>query len=301
LHITLRQLQIFVAIAEMGSTASAAREIALTQSAASASLNELEDLLGARLFDRTGRRLLINGNGRALLPKALWLLEGASEVERQFSAARTPGAGPLRIGASTTIGNYLMPRMLTKYQKLGDISEVNVRIANTKEIVSEVGSFKLDIGFIEGPSHEAKLIVRPWLKDDLVVIAAPKHSLALHSRDEKLSLVQLREARWLLRELGSGTREAVENALLPKLHSIRSDIAFGDSEAIKHAVAEGLGVSCLSRLVVGDMLRQKSLVELRTSLQPLSRNFYIVFHPDKYMSDGLKNFLAFSEQMCAQK
>lgn len=274
----------------------AAREVSLTQSAASAALNEVEDVLGARLFDRSGRRLLLNDNGRALLPKARWLLEGAREVERHFSANAAKGAVPLRIGASTTIGNYLIPRMLAEYQVRSDISEVSVRIANTSEIVAAVADFKLDVGYIEGPSHDPHLVALPWLKDELVVFAAPSHSLAKRSARARLSLAELRNARWLLREQGSGTRDAVERALLPRLHSIQSGITLGDSEAIKRAAAEGLGVSCLSRWVVQDMLLHKNLVELRSALPPLFRKFYIVHHPDKYMSEGLKAFLAFSRE-----
>lgn len=294
MRLTLRQLHIFLAIAETGSTAAAARAISLTQSAASASLNEIEDVLGVRLFDRTGRRLLLNDNGRGLLPKARQLLEGAREVERQFSVSATKGAGPLRIGASTTIGNYLMPRMLSEYQARSDISEVSVRIANTREIVAEVADFKLDVGFIEGPSHDPRLVALPWLTDELVIFAAPSHTLAKRSTRSRLSIAELQNARWLLREPGSGTRDAVESALLPRLHTIKSGISLGDSEAIKRAAAEGLGVSCLSRWVVQDMLLHKKLVELRTALPPLARKFYIVHHPQKYMSHGLKAFLAFS-------
>ena len=290
--ITLRQLQIFSAIAETGSTTSAASEVALTQSAASAALKELEDALGARLFDRIGRRLLLNESGRALLPRARRLLENAQELERQF--AKGAGAGPLRVGCSTTIGNYLMPRVLAAYGTRADISGISIRIGNTGEIVAAVAGFKLDVGFIEGPSHDSQLVAKPWLKDELVVFASPNDPLARGKASRRVGLVELRKARWLLREPGSGTREVVESALLPRLHSLQTGIEFGHSEAIKRAVVEGLGISCLSRWVVDDMLRQGALRELRTALPPLTRMFYIVHHPEKFISSSLEGFLDFS-------
>jgi len=295
MHLTLRQLQIFLAVAETGSTAAAAVAVSLTQSAASSALNELEGLLETRLFDRTGRRLVLNDNGRSLVPKARRLLDGAADVERQFTSGQ--GAAPLRIGASTTIGNYLMPRLLAAYQREADISQIGIRIGNTSEVVAAVADFQIDAGFIEGPCHDPRLTAQAWLKDELVIFASPRDELAREPRGERVSVAQLRKAKWLLREPGSGTREVVEGVLLPRLHHMTSGIAFGDSEAIKRAAAEGLGISCLSRWVVEDMLQHGSLKELKTALPPLSRMFYIVFHPDKYMSTGLDAFLSFSRQL----
>jgi DNA-binding transcriptional LysR family regulator len=295
MRLTLRQLQIFQAIVQTGSTSAAANAVSLTQSAASAALSELENVLGTRVFDRVGKRLVLNDNGRTLSVQARWLLDGAAQVERQFSIV--PGAaaaGPLRIGASTTIGNYLMPRLLADYRGHADISEVDIRIGNTGEIVQGVARFELDAGFIEGPSHDPHLAALPWIRDELVLIAGANHPLA--KRRGRVSVAALRDAVWLLREPGSGTREVVENVLRPHLHSMKSGISFGDSEAIKRATAHGLGISCLSRWVVQDMLRHGELAELKTTLPALSRLFYIVRHPHKFISRNLEQFLSFSRR-----
>ncbi len=295
MRLTLRQLRIFQAIVQTGSTSAAGDAVSLTQSAASAALSELESLLGTRVFDRVGKRLVLNDNGRTLSVQARWLLDGAAQVERQFSVA--PGAacaGPLRIGASTTIGNYLMPRLLADYRGHADISEVDIRIGNTGEIVQGVARFELDAGFIEGPSHDPHLTALPWIRDELVLIAGADHPLARHPG--RVPVAALREAVWLLREPGSGTREVVENMLRPHLHSMTSGISFGDSEAIKRATAHGLGISCLSRWVVQDMLRHGELAELKTTLPALSRLFYIVRHPHKFISRNLEQFLSFSRR-----
>ena len=291
MRLTLRQLQIFLAIAESGSTTAAAAALSLTQSATSAALNQLEGLLGAGLFDRIGRRLVINDSGRALLPEARHLLDAATEVEQQFAKPHK-GAGRLRIGASTTIGNYLLPRLLAAYQEDVDISQVRVRIANTGEIVAAVANLQLDIGFIEGPCHDDQLTTQQWVKDELVLFASSSHPFS--SQRRRITLDQLQKASWLLREPGSGTREAVERVLRPHLRHMQSGISFGDSEAIKRAVAAGLGISCLSRWVVADMLRHHTLKELHTTLPALSRMFHIVRHPQKHLSRNLDQFVQFS-------
>ena len=291
MRLTLRQLQIFLAIAESGSTTTAAASVSLTQSATSAALNQLESLLGAGLFDRIGRRLVLNDSGRALLPQARHLLDAAAEIEQQFSKPDN-GAGRLRIGASTTIGNYLMPGLLAAYSKEIDVSQIRVRIANTEEIITAVANLQLDIGFIEGPCHDDQLMTQQWIKDELVLFASSSHPLC--ERRRRITLDDLRKASWLLREPGSGTREAVERVLGPHLRHMQSGISFGDSEAIKRAVAAGLGISCLSRWVVADMLRHQALKELDTTLPPLSRMFHIVRHPQKHLSRNLDQFVQFS-------
>ena len=291
MRLTLRQLQIFLAIAESGSTTTAATTLSLTQSATSAALNQLESLLGAGLFDRIGRRLMLNDSGRALLPQARHLLDAAADVEQQF-AKPGKGAGRLRVGTSTTIGNYLMPGLLAAYQRDADVSQIRVRIANTEEIVTAVANLQLDIGFIEGPCHDDHLTTQQWIKDELVVFASSTHPLC--KKRGRIKLDELQKASWLLREPGSGTREAVERALRPHLRRMHSGVSFGDSEAIKRAVAAGLGISCLSRWVVADMLRHQTLKELDTTLPPISRMFHIVRHPQKHLSRNLDQLVQFS-------
>jgi DNA-binding transcriptional LysR family regulator len=291
MRLTLRQLQIFVSIAECGSTAAAADGVALSQSATSAALNELEGILQTRLFDRVGKRLAINEVGRQLLPQAKATLDGANEIELQFGASGFANA--LRIGASTTIGNYLLPRLIAQYRRRNTASQVGIEIANTRQIAAAVADFKLDLGLVEGPVHEAELVAQPWITDRMVIVAAPRHPLATAFSGRKVPLASLREAEWLLRETGSGTREAVEHALLPHLHALTSGINFGDSEAIKRAVAEGLGISCLSVCVVEDLLKTKKLIVLASSVPPIRRHFYLIHHRKKNPSKGMTRFLEF--------
>ncbi len=292
MRVTLRQLQIFIAVAESGSTAAAAELVALSQSAASASLKELEHVLQTELFDRVGKRLKLNDNGRQLLPQARQMLDAAATVERQFGGQAD--ASGLLLGASTTIGNYLLPQILAVAGPYRIGSHPVVTIANTAEIAAAVASFQLDLGLVEGPSHEADLIVEPWLSDELLIVASPSHPVLEKGRQTRVRIQALREAGWLLRERGSGTRETVEHVLLPHLHELRPAAEFSSAEAIKHAAAAGLGLACMSRLVAQDLLATGALASVQTALPPLSRHLYLIRHRHKVLSSRLQHFL----QLC---
>ncbi len=298
-NFTLRQLQIFSVVADTGTTAAAATVIALSQSATSAAVNELELALGMPLFDRIGRRLQLNDNGRALIPAARAVLDGVHSIE-DWAADRGSQVGSLRIGASTTIGNYLLPGILAGFRaSLGEPARrdwhAHVSIANTASIAARLATFDLDLALLEGPCHDPLLTVSPWCEDELVVVVAASDPLLRGHKKRRISLQQLSEATWLLREEGSGTREVISQLLTPHLSQLRVGVEFGNSEAIKRAVASGLGISCLSRCIVDDLLREGTLVAPPTELPPLRRRFDIVIHGRKRVTRGmdlLLNYLA---------
>jgi DNA-binding transcriptional LysR family regulator len=298
-RVTLRQLHVFLAIAHTGSTTAAASEVALSQSAASAALSELEGGLGVQLFDRIGKRLVLNDNGRLLQPQARQMIDAAHTIEQQFSASHRTSAAGLRIGASTTIGSYLLPAMLAACTARHGDAPTQATIANTADIVAAVAAFEVDIGLIEGPCRDPELHVLPWLADELIVVCAPSHPLAGWSTaggGRKVPLKALRDARWLLREPGSGTREAVEQALIPYLHAVLPACEFSNSEAIKYAAAEGLGLTCLSRWVVADLIDAGKLLELPTTLPALQRRLYVIHGKRKVLSPGMRLLLQFCQE-----
>jgi len=290
MRLTLRQLHVFVAVARAGSTLAAASEVSLSQSAVSASLNELEDILGRKLFDRVGRRLVLNEHGRGMLPQARFLLDAARAIESEFGAVGRSTAPRLRIAASTTIGNWVLPSVIASYRRDEGAARIAVEIGNTWQVARAVAHFEVDLGFIEGPTQEPNIKVVPWRQDELLVVCSPQHPLALRRR--RICLGELAEATWLLREPGSGTREVVERALQPHLHALKTQIDLGGTEAIMQAAAEGLGLTCLSRFTVSDMLKLERLVVLSTELPPLTRAFYLVHHERRYRSPTLERFVA---------
>ena len=300
MRITLRQLAVFTAVADAGSTTAAAGRIALSQSATSAALNELETVLEARLFDRVGTRLVLNDTGRGLLPQARAVLDGAAGIERDFGIApdaRTAAVPSLlRVGASTTIGNYLLPTLVAEWRRARPDAQVDVAIANTAAVAAAVARMEVDIGLIEGPCHEPEVVARPWREEELVVCCAPSHPLLASDPARKLDVATLRQAAWLLREPGSGTREAVEQALQPHLHHLHEGLRFGGTEAIKQAAVEGLGFTCLSLFAVQDLIALGRLVRVRTTLPRLVRRLWLVHHRRKQFSRGLAAFVDFCEQ-----
>lgn len=283
LKLTLRELAVFVTVAESGTVTRAADTLAMTQSAASQALAALEAGLAAPLFDRVGRRLLLNEHGRLLLPRARALLDQAHELQGLFSGA----AINLRLGASTTVANYLLPERIAAFRLAHPQARVELEVANTRDIVEAVAAFRVDAGFIEGPCHHPELVVTPWLDDELVLFCAATHELA----GRQLTLAELAAAPWLLREPGSGTREEVERLLLPHLGRFNLVMELGNSEALKRTVAAGLGVSCLARRVVADLLQAGSLAEIRAPLPRLMRRFHRIVHRDKVLSHGLREFI----------
>lgn len=293
LRLTLRQLQIFIAVAQEGSTAAAAVQIALSQSATSSAVKELEHALALQLFDRVGKRLQLNENGRALLPRARALLDAAHGIER-LGADDAELRQALRIGASTTVGTYLLPPLLARFH--GESRPASsahwrsaVTIGNTAAICEAVAAFELDVGLVEGPCHHPALQVQRWREDRFVVVAAP--GLA-GTEAGRAGLRVLRDAVWLVREPGSGTREATDQVLLPKLGgAYRRCIELGSSEAIKHAVAEGLGIACLSQWVAQDLLDSGRLRALRTPLSGLTRQYHLAIHRDKQPTPVMKRLI----------
>ncbi len=261
--ISLRQLEIFLAIAAKGSTTQAAAQVALSQSAISNALAELEQRLGVRLFDRVGKRLVLNEAGRRLQPRAQLLMAQACELDELFSSTQ----GRLAVGASTTIGNYMLPQLLGR----GGVEQPcrRVEVANTEVIAGRVARCELDIGLVEGQARHPDLELTHWQDDEMVVVAS-----AAGGWTE--AAVTLEQMPWIMREKGSGTRSVVEGEF-PELTASSVRLELGSSEAIHHAVLAGLGVSCLSLQVVGRSLQSGELVRL-VPQRSIRRPLYILRH-----------------------
>ncbi|WP_343529810.1 DNA-binding transcriptional regulator YeiE [Yokenella regensburgei] len=289
MHITLRQLEVFAEVLKSGSTTQASQMLALSQSAVSAALTDLEGQLGVQLFDRVGKRLVVNEHGRLLYPRALALLEQATEIEQLFREDN----GAIRVYASSTIGNYILPEVIALYRRDFPELPLELSVGNSQDVINAVADFRVDIGLIEGPCHAAEMVAEPWLEDELVVFAAPDSPL----HNGKATLAQLAATPWILREKGSGTREIVDYLLLSHLPEFHMGMELGNSEAIKHAVRHGLGISCLSRRVIAELLENGTLAEVKVPLPPLKRTLWRIHHRQKHISNALSRFLSYCEKI----
>lgn len=288
MHITLRQLEVFAEVLKSGSTTQASQMLALSQSAVSAALSDLEGQLGVQLFDRVGKRLVVNEHGRLLYPRVVGLLEQAIEVEQLFKEDN----GAIRVYASSTIGNYILPEMIAHYRRDFPNLPLEMSVGNSQDVINAVADFRVDIGLIEGPSHMTELVTEPWLEDELVVFAPPSAPLL----QKPVTLESLAQQQWILREKGSGTREIVDYLLLSHLPQFHLGMELGNSEAIKHAVRHGLGISCLSRRVIAEQLETGSLVEVSVPLPRLVRTLYRIHHRQKHISNALQRFLKYCDE-----
>lgn len=294
MKLTLRQLEIFLAVARCQNVSRAAEALSLSQSAASTALNELERQFDARLFDRIGKRIRLNELGNAILPRAAELIDRARELEAMLQMQEAPGE--LRIGATLTIGNYLGTLIVSEFMQRYAGSRVTLDVENTAHIIARVASFDLDLGLVEGRCHHPDIEAVPWAGDELEVFAAPRHPLATKRR---LTPDDLAVADWILREPGSGTRETFDLAAAGVLPQVRIKLELAHTEAIKRAVESGLGIGCISRLALREAFRRGSLVRLKTPFLKMDRKFFILVHKRKYRTAMSQQFIDLCQRHAA--
>lgn len=287
MKLTLQQLKVFATIARYGNLGLAANELCLSKGAVSQSLQELERQLSTPLFDRIHPRLQLNNEGRLLQPAAEELLTRMQDIENLFSPDAEP-SGQLRLGASQTIGNYLLPTLLANSkQELGLPPKVTIN--NTHLLCHALANFELDMALIEGENHHPDLLAEPWLQDEMLVVAPPGHLLA---NKKELSLSRLGGETWVLREAQSGSREQFIQQIQPELPRWQPGLELNTLEAVMLAVEKGLGISFISRLAASDRLADGRLIAL-----PLSRRFprqlSLIWHKQKYHSTSLRHFIHF--------
>ncbi len=270
------------AICRHQSLTKAADVLALSQSAASQALKELELRLGQPLFLRQGRQLTPTQHTLDLLPKLQVFLELQQEL-----VSSEPEKGELRLVASETVGCYLLPALLAEFTALYPQIDFKLRLCNSSEVLQLMHQQQAQLGFIEGPVLSTEFTIEPWRQDLTVLFGHPK----LH---QNLSSELLLAQRWIVREQGSGTRAVLEHELA-RLHWAPNNLLeLERPEAIKQAVKQGLGIGCLPLLAVRDEVNAGQLVLLQSPLQ-LQRHFRLVQHKN-YQPPLLQKFLHFLQQ-----
>jgi DNA-binding transcriptional LysR family regulator len=267
--VTLRQLEIFLAIARDGQVTRAANSLHLTQSATSMALAQLEKQLDTALFEREGHALKLTERGRLLLAEAPELLARIHQLPALLAGQGGEMRGELRVSASTTVGRYLLAPALAAFAQQHPAVAVQLTIGNTETATAALLSHRADIAYVEGSVAHPGLVTEIWKTDKLEIVASAR---LWKKRSPLLSRAELPRLGWIMREPGSGTREVLESALrAAKLPPARALLTLDDSEAALQVVASGVGVACLSRLVVAESLRSSRVVALRAPYLDLER------------------------------
>ena len=289
--ITLRQLEIFNAVAETRQVTKASEKLHLTQSAVSMALNELQNQLGGPLFDRRGRSLLINDRGRYLLPLCKDILSQIDNIESLMTERTATVAGTLHLVASSTIGNYVLPYLIGVFKRLHPAASINMLVSNTRHAEQLIVEGKVDLGFVEGEVAHDQVTTLPWLQDELVVIAGPRQAVAGQSRFRVPE--DLARCEWIMREKGSGTAQIFKKKLGNHVTALNVAMELGHTEAIKKAVEAGAGVACLSNLTVCREVEQGWLTKLSVEGIDMRRMLHIIHHKKKAMTILMREFIEF--------
>jgi DNA-binding transcriptional LysR family regulator len=264
--LNLHHLRVFAAVAERRGFSRAAQALRVSQPAVSKSVRELEQQVGLPLIDRSGRTPRLTEAGAALYARARELFGVERAAEEELRARRGLERGRLRVAASTTIATYLLPPLLARFHRAHPDVAIRVTSANTRTVMRLLVERRADVALVEGPVAHPRITVHPWREDVLTLLAPVGHPLA-GKRQVALSVVAraLREAPFIVRERGSGTRDVVEAALRAHGLAPRRTIELGSTAAIVRAVAAGLGLAMLSRVSTADQIAFGRVAELRVA------------------------------------
>ncbi len=282
-------MKIFVAVCEEKSITKAAEKLHIAQPAVSIAVKELEQYYGVKLFDRISKRLYLTDMGRNFLEYATHIVSLFDNMEdniRQWERS-----GKLRVGASITVGTRLMPQYVSTFYKKHPQSSIEVFIGNSDLIEKKILQNELDFGMIEGTIHSDSILCEAYMKDKLVVICSPSYPLC---KRETITIEQLLSQPLLLREKGSGTRELFDHVLASLEYTYVPSWESTSAEALINAVREGLGVSVLSHMLIQDELKKGTVVELQVEGLHLDREFRIIYHKNKLLTNLAKEFI----EMC---
>lgn len=286
---TLEQLRIFVAVAEREHVTRAARDLNLTQSAASAAVASIEAFYQTRLFDRIGRRIALTDAGRVFLAEAKAVLSRAEAAELVLADLAGLKRGSLSLAASQTVGNYWLPPVIHAFQSRFPGISVTLTMGNTETVATLVRQGEVNLGFVEGDVYEPSLSITNVAEDELALIAPAGHPWC----DARPGAApDLRSGRWILREVGSGTR-AILTALLHAGGIRMTDIEIGlvlpTNESVRAAVEAGAGVSIMSKLVAASALQTGRIVAVGFPIP--SRRFFMLRHKERYQTAAEHEFV----------
>jgi DNA-binding transcriptional LysR family regulator len=293
-----RRLQVFHAVAKHLSFTKAAEALFMTQPAVTFQIRQLEEQFNARLFDRAHGHISLTCAGAMTLDYAERILALSSELDTRLKELSGKVAGPLLIGASTTIADFLLPQVLGEFKSRFPAVQPRLFVANSEAVQDRIAERSLDLGFIEGDSHLPSLMTEVCCDDELQVVCAPSHPLAKQKSAAPKSLMG---HAYISREPGSGTREVIDHYFEKEgvsPDSLQVVMEVGSPEALKGLVATGLGFAIMSRATFVMEMRLGRLVQIPLS-PPLNRYFSVVYAKERFHSKLVNSFVEFAKERLA--
>lgn len=286
---TIRNLEIFTKVAELGSMSAAAKSLYITQPSVSLAIAEIEHEYNVKLFDRVGNRLRLTPTGQQLLEYTSSILHQYKEMERFLKDESHSSA--IRIGATATVGQYIIAPIIDELKREIPDIKCEVTVASTRVVEDALLRSELDIGFVEGDITSHSLVVKPIMEDELAVICSPEHPFYLR---KTVQLQELEGETFILREEGSGTRAKVESILRENHISYNPQWKCTSFGAIKEAVRHNLGITIISPRVARHELLNGDLWACFIEGSSFKRTFDLVYRQNKYFSRSLKRFVELS-------
>jgi len=291
--VDVRDLEVFLSVAKHLNFTRAGEEVHLSQPSVSVRVRRLEEELGTKLFEQLGKRIALTEAGRLLVPYAQRVVAALDDARHAVEELQGLERGTLRIGASTTPGMYLVPKLVARFKRQHPGVEIRLEIKDTRRVEEEIVRNEFDFGFVGGHLAGAEIEVTPWMTDELVLVAPPGHPLA---RKRRVTLEDLRGRQFISREQGSATQAAVNNKLLASGLPLETVMEMNNPEAVKKAVQGGLGLAFLSRFAVETELKAKTLAAVRVKDFNLNRELKIVYRKDKHFSRAARALIGMARE-----
>ncbi len=291
MKLTLRQMEIFLNVVKSGHLTNVAKEMKLSQSAISMSIKELENILGRPVFDRINKKLVLNEVGRAFHKEIDPMYKKLSDIEYEFKNSENKGM--IRVGASTTIVDYLMPSIICAYMSAYPDVKITLKEGNTKDIAKMIQEGSIDIGFVEGFVSGSDIIKEKVGIDELLVVTENKEI----ANAKPVFIDELENMRWVLREEGSGTREVFLDYIKEKVDDLNIFLELGHTESIKSILKNRECLTCISKISVDKELQEGKLFQVNVKKFECKRDFLMIYHKDKYHSALFEKFVFFSKKL----
>ncbi|MFV2047163.1 LysR family transcriptional regulator [Metabacillus sp. YM-086] len=288
----IENLKMFCLVVDEGSISQAARLSFVSQPAVTRQIRQLENFYGTLLFDRTEGKLTVTETGKMLYPFAKAIINDFDRSKEVILQATGEYNSNLRVGASLTIGEFLLPSLLGRFKKHAPDIKVTLTIRNTPSVLEDLTNDVIDIALVEGIVEDKHLIVEKFANDELILVCSPDHPWKDRS---EIQIEELANEKMIWRESISGTRLIAENALKEYgiLEKINSYMEIGSTQAIKSAVESGLGISILSKLTVARELEQGYLQEIKIKDVHIERSLWLVKKPQRFNREGVSQFVEF--------